>query len=260
MAASLSHRSLALAGTASLLAAGLLWRWRRHRCRRQPWDSFEALPDRSCVHTVKHELPAVLYGEAAHGALNMWVADMELACCGRIQREIEERARHGTFGYTLQPREAWEAAGRWLVQKQGWQAAPEPSSFVFSASVVTSFAMVLESLTSPGDRVVVMTPLYGPLHRLVHATGRELVAHTLWPDTAAGRKGRAGRLALELPRLEASLQGAALLLLCSPHNPTVQPPTQAPHGTARGTAHGTARRMVLLGAAWWSPLAHTPAF
>jgi hypothetical protein len=260
MAASLSHRSLALAGTASLLAAGLLWRWRRHRCRRQPWDSFEALPDRSCVHTVKHELPAVLYGEAAHGALNMWVADMELACCGRIQREIEERARHGTFGYTLQPREAWEAAGRWLVQKQGWQAAPEPSSFVFSASVVTSFAMVIESLTSPGDRVVVMTPLYGPLHRLVQATGRELVAHTLWPDTAAGREGRAGRLALELPRLEASLQGAALLLLCSPHNPTVQPPTQAPHGTARGTAHGTARRMVLLGAAWCclvvTPCAH----
>ena len=229
MAASLSHRSLALAGMASLLAAGLLWRWRRHRCRRQPWDSFEALPDRSCVHTVKHELPAVLYGEAAHGALNMWVADMELACCGRIQREIEERARHGTFGYTMQPREAWEAAGRWLVEKQGWQAAPEPSSFVFSASVVTSFAMVLESLTSPGDRVVVMTPLYGPLHRLVQATGRELVAHTLWPEKAAGREGRAGRLTLELPRLEASLQGAALLLLCSPHNPTVQPHPSTPH-------------------------------
>ena len=94
--------------------------------------------------------------------------------------------------------------------------------------------MVLEALTAPGDRVVVMTPLYGPLQRAVRATGRELVAHTLWPDTAAGhegrqgrpvlgRAGRAGRLALELPRLEASLQGAALLLLCSPHNPTVQP-------------------------------------
>lgn len=92
--------------------------------------------------------------------------------------------------------------------------------------------MVLEALTAPGDRVVVMTPLYGPLQRAVRATGRELVAHTLWPDTAAGherrqgrpvpgRAGRAGQLALELPRLEASLQGAALLLLCSPHNPTV---------------------------------------
>ena len=74
----------------------------------------------------------------------------------------------------------------------------------------------------------------------MRATGRELVAHTLWPDasySATGREGpvgppvlgvegrarRAGRLVLDLPRLEASLQGAALLLLCSPHNPTVRP-------------------------------------
>ena len=134
MAATASHRSLALAGAASLLAAGLLWRWRRRRCRRAPWD-FEALPDRSSVHTVKHELPAALYGEAADGALNMWVADMELACCGRIQAAIEERARHGTFGYTLQPREAWEAAGRWLVEKQGWQVRSTPPLSVFAPTL-----------------------------------------------------------------------------------------------------------------------------
>ena len=142
MAATASHRSLALAGAASLLAAGLLWRWRRRRCRRAPWD-FEALPDRSSVHTVKHELPAALYGEAADGALNMWVADMELACCGRIQRAIEERARHGTFGYTLQPREAWEAAGRWLVEKQGWQVLSTPPLNVSMLTPTLALALTL---------------------------------------------------------------------------------------------------------------------
>ena len=113
--------SLGVAGISSLLAAGLLLCWRRRRCC-ETWD-FEMLPDRSCVHTVKHELPTALYGETAIGVLNMWVADMELACCGRIQRAIMERARHNTFGYTLQPREAWEAAGRWLFEQQAWQVA-----------------------------------------------------------------------------------------------------------------------------------------
>lgn len=78
----------------------------------------------------------------------------------------------------------------------------------------------------PGDRVIIMTPLYGPLQRAVHATGRELVVHALRPEAAAGRdvrqgrQERQGRYALDLPRLEADLRGARLLLLCSPHNPT----------------------------------------
>jgi bifunctional pyridoxal-dependent enzyme with beta-cystathionase and maltose regulon repressor activities len=154
---------LAVTGSAALVAAAvLLWRWRRWR--KQCWVDFEALPDRSRVHSVKHELPTALFGEAADGALQMWVADMELPCCPRIQRALMERAAHPTFGYTIQPHEAWAEAGRWLVKQQGWPYAPDPSSFVFAASAVTGFCTVLESLTEPGDSVVVMTPLCASMH------------------------------------------------------------------------------------------------
>ena len=73
--AGMAASQLAVTGSAALLAAAvLLWRWRRWR--KQCWEDFEALPDRSRVHSVKHELPTALFGEAADGALQMWVADI----------------------------------------------------------------------------------------------------------------------------------------------------------------------------------------
>jgi cystathionine beta-lyase len=204
-------RELLLACCAGVaVLAGLAWRRRRRsRC-----FGFDAPVDRSCVHTVKHDLAAILYGEAAACALPMWVADMELPCCAHIQRAIAERARHPTFGYTVQPREIWESVGRWMVERQGWCRAPKPASFVFSASVVTSFCNVLEALTAAGDTVVVMTPLYAPLQHAVVGTGRRLVRHALRLSE------RSGRYEMDMAALEAQLDGAHCLLLCSPHNPS----------------------------------------
>tara|TARA_B110001452_G_scaffold266425_1_gene273267 strand:- start:908 stop:2257 length:1350 start_codon:yes stop_codon:yes gene_type:complete len=197
---------VATLGAALLLVH--LWR------RRRPRFAFDGPLDRSGVHTVKHELPVLMHGEAAVEALNMWVADMELPCCDRIRGAIMDRAQHPTFGYTIQPREIWSRVGRWMVERQGHPSAPDPSSFVFSASVVTSFWNVLEACTAPGDRVLLMTPLYAPLQQAVSSSGRVLVPHALQLSQERGR------YEIDLPRLEADLQGVSLLLLCSPHNPS----------------------------------------
>lgn len=187
-----------------------LWRQRRRR----PRFDFDRPLDRSHVHTVKHVLPVFMHGEAAAEALNMWVADMELPCCGRIRRAIMDRAQHPTFGYTIQPREIWSLVGKWMVERQGHPSAPDPDSFVFSASVVTSFWNVLEACTAPGDRVLLMTPLYAPLQEAVRSSGRVLVPHVLQLSQERGR------YEIDLKRLETDLQGVSLLLLCSPHNPS----------------------------------------
>ncbi|KAK3286363.1 hypothetical protein CYMTET_6080 [Cymbomonas tetramitiformis] len=163
------------------------------------------------------------------GALQMWVADMELPCFPEMQSAIESRAQHATFGYTIQPGVVWEGVRQWLAVRQGYGAAevPPAAAFVFSASVVTSFSCVLRGLTREGDGVLVMTPLYAPLQRTVIGTGRRLVDLRLG-DVGSSVKfglgdGFPGSINALTSQLAARLDedgGVRVMLLCSPHNPS----------------------------------------
>jgi cystathionine beta-lyase len=205
-------RETAVFGAAAGLAFGLLALARRRRR--------DMAVDRSAdsLYTVKYGRAPAVFGEEAvsAGALPLWVADMELACPAHVCEALARRCEHRTFGYTYQPELIWQRVRTWMVQRQGWTRPPPPEAFVFSASVVTSFANVLEALTEPGDGVLVMTPLYAPLQDAVRGTGRRLERLSLSP-------GASGHLELDVPsRLEPLLAAGRirLLLLCNPHNPT----------------------------------------
>lgn len=167
---------------------------------------------------MKYDLAAVIFGPRACDALQMWVADMDLRICPQIQHAIATRAAHATFGYTIQPEEMWGRVGRWLVERQGWIAAPPPGAFIYSANVVLSFANLLRALTSEGDSVVVMVPSYAPLQEAVRGSGRRLVLHPLQRAPV----GAACAYSLDLAALETTLDETrpAMLLLINPHNPS----------------------------------------
>lgn len=79
--------------------------------------------------------------------------------------------------------------------------------------VVTGLKLAIHALTSPGDGVIILTPVYGPFRMSVEATGRTLMACRLLRDEA-------GRYSMDLQSLEEAMrQGARLLMLCNPHNP-----------------------------------------
>lgn len=178
--------------------------------------------DRQGTHTVKH----ILSAKPEAGALQLWVADMELPICERIQAAIVKRAQHPTFGYTIQPTRIWEHAGAWLAQYQHWPHAPKPEAFVFSASVVSAFCNVLRALTSEGDGVVVMVPSYAPMQQVVQSCGRRLVLHAMrWAhhQRASREHSRYDHgYDMNLDVLAATLAATKpkVLLLLNPHNPS----------------------------------------
>ena len=138
----------------------------------------------------------------------------DFPCSSQIRDAIRERAEHATFGYTYQPGEIWTGVAAWLEQHHGWVEAP--SSFVFSASVVTSFANILRACTEPGDGVLVMTPLFRPLQDAVRGTGRRLVEyHLAW-------NGASKEYEFDLEAVVQQLRkgDCRALLLCNPHNPS----------------------------------------
>ncbi|CAE7700303.1 patB [Symbiodinium sp. CCMP2592] len=202
---------LLLGGSALL---GALWLRRRRQRLADPYG-FDTPVDRTKLHTVKHELPLEMYGEAAKEALNLWVADMELPCCEEIRETIVRRAAEKTFGYTLQPTAIWESAGRWLVEQQGWSYKPPPEHFAFSASVVTSAANIIRAMTNPGDQIALMVPLYAPLQNIVLACGRTLIRYHL-------QQNKSGQYDMDVKGSLSALldtKNIKILILCNPHNP-----------------------------------------
>lgn len=181
------------------------------RRRRQAYALDGSALDRRGHHTVKHVIGSSMSNQP--DALNLWVADMELPICEALHETIMQRARHPTFGYTIQPTIIWERAARWLVEKQGWAHAPSPSAFVFSASLVSSFCNVLRALTDPGDGVVVMVPSYAPMQEVVKGSGRRLILHSL------RRQGSSYDLALDALQALLDVEKPKVLLLINPHNP-----------------------------------------
>ena len=151
---------------------------------------------------------------------------MELPTSPHIVEALQRRAGHPTYGYTYQPEVMWAAVANWLRQYHGWSV--HPSQFVFAPSVVTSFSLALRALTQPGDRVLLMTPLYEPLQHAVTGLGRSLIRFPLREGAnLAGIKPAEEEtledereLQLDLEgRLEPLLPTTKLVLLCSPHNP-----------------------------------------
>jgi cystathionine beta-lyase len=181
------------------------------RRRRQTYSFDSSALDRRGYHTVKHVIGSCMSDRP--GALNLWVADMDLPICEALHEAILQRARHPTFGYTIQPTVIWERAAHWLVEKQGWAHTPQPSAFVFSASLVSSFCNVLRALTDPGDGVVVMVPSYAPMQDVVKGSGRRLLLHSL------RRQGCTYDMALDALQGLLDAEKPKVVLLINPHNP-----------------------------------------
>ena len=99
--------------------------------------------------------------------------------------EVQEAARkcceQGIFGYTFRSDDGKDAFRNWVKQRYRWEVKEEWLSS--SPGIVTSLAISVRAFTKSGDKVMIMTPVYPPLHAVVKDNGRELVCCPLIRDT-----------------------------------------------------------------------------
>lgn len=172
-------------------------------------QNFDELVQREGTNSYKYDLRKKIFGTA--DVYPLWVADTEFKAPGFILESLGKRLEHGVFGYTLTDKEYYLSIINWMQQKHQWQV--EKEWIKFSPGVVPSiFASVL-SLTNPGDKVVIQTPVYHPFYYAVNETGRTLVKNPL--------KLVGDRYYMDFDDLLAKIdEKTKLLILCSPHNPT----------------------------------------
>lgn len=142
--------------------------------------------------------------------LPMHVAEMDFEVAKPIRDKISEMALNSDLGYLgifpgIGPAFASFAKRRW-----GWEA--DPKGIKLATDVGVAAVEILKSVTQPGDRVLINSPVYAAFFGWIKE------AECVPFDAPLQLDGDTWRLDLSAIRA-AFDQGVKVFLLCSPHNP-----------------------------------------
>jgi len=170
---------------------------------------FDRIVSRAGTYAEKYEARERVFGSAE--VEPFWVADMDLPSPAFLVEALRTRMEHPLFGYTEQYAAVFDAI-RWWMNDQH-QARVERSWISLSPSVVTSISIAVQTMTKPGDTVIVLSPVYGPFFSCTKVNDRMIADCPLRVEH--------GRFEMDWDALVQLLSrpDATLLLLCNPHNP-----------------------------------------
>jgi len=146
--------------------------------------------------------------------LPLWVADMDFAVPEPVLRALEERVAHGIFGYGQPPDGLCEVIQGRLARLYGWRV--ETDEIFFLPGVVTGFNLACHAVGTPGDEVLVETPVYPPMLAAPGNSGRICKIVPLVEEEERYEHDFDG---FERAILDTDTGRTSLFLLCNPHNP-----------------------------------------
>lgn len=141
--------------------------------------------------------------------LAMWVADMDFRTPPFVMDALRRRLEHEVLGYTFACEEWYTSICSWLHRRHRWEVTRDMLTFV--PGIVRGQALALLCFTEPGDKVMVMTPVYHPFFLVTERLGRKPVYSPL--DL------RDGHYHIDFERFSQDIRGCRVLILCNPHNP-----------------------------------------
>lgn len=169
---------------------------------------FDRVIDRRQTGSVKWDFNQRIFG--CEDILPLWVADMDFQAPEAVIEALVKRAKHGIFGYSDGMDGYYEALITWLDERHGWKIQKDWVSF--SPGIVFALFQLVQSLTEPGDKVLLQSPVYPPFFQAIKNTGRELVNSQL--------SFIQDRYTMNFEDLEEKFsRGVKMMILCSPHNP-----------------------------------------
>ncbi len=153
--------------------------------------------------------------------LPMWIAEMDVQLAEPVAEALRAAVSTGDTGYAMAD-EYIAALDAYAGRNWDWSVRPERAAIV--PDVMAGVVEVLKLITSPGDVVVVNSPVYPPFYQFVSHMDRRVVEAPLTAEgrvdadtlTAAFRTATAA----DGPAGGSGSTRRAAYLLCSPHNPT----------------------------------------
>lgn len=155
---------------------------------------------------------ASLKWSGCENELPMWVADMDFAVAPEIVAALRQRLEHPVYGYCVLPDAWYRAIISWWQERHGFTL--QKDWLLFVAGIVPAISSIIRKLTTPGENILVLSPVYNAFFRTIEDNGRRALESPLRQDGSA--------YSIHYADLEAKLadQQTTLFLLSNPHNPT----------------------------------------
>ena len=147
----------------------------------------------------------------AEHELPMWVADMDFETAPENAEAIRKRAEHGVYGYTVLGEEWYEAYQGWWQERHNFTI--EKEWLLFCTGVIPAVSSIIRKMTTVGENIAVMTPVYNNFFNSILNNGRNVLESRLRYEN--------GVYSIDFDDLEEKLADpqTSMLLLCNPHNP-----------------------------------------
>ena len=144
----------------------------------------------------------------------LWVADMNFATCPKVTEEIIKRAEHPLFGYYNYSDEYYQSIINWR-KTGGYHQELEKKHIGYENGVHGFMSSAVETLTEPGDSILLHSPVYVGFKDDVEGLGRKSVYSPLVLDDDG-----VWRMDYEDMDRKIKDNGIKVAIFCSPHNPS----------------------------------------
>jgi len=169
---------------------------------------FDQIIDRQNTGSIKCDFNQRFFGR--EDILPLWVADMDFQAPEAVIKALVKRAQHGIYGYSDGMEGYNKAIIDWMQERHGWEI--QQDWITFSPGVVPALNELVRSLTKPGDKILIQSPVYPPFFQAIRNHGREVVNSELTLEN--------GRYTMDFADLEEKFSsGIKMMILCNPHNP-----------------------------------------
>lgn len=141
----------------------------------------------------------------------MWIADMDFRVAPEITDNLKKVAEQGAFGYQFLSDKYYESIVNWIKRRHDYEVVKEEITFV--PNVVAGLQFGIETISDPGDEIIIMTPVYGPFYKIVKNSGRVLVESPMNNDH--------GYYTMDFEDFEKRISDKTkAVIICNPHNPS----------------------------------------
>lgn len=140
----------------------------------------------------------------------LWIADMDFQAPKEIVEAVVKRAKHPAYGYVKVPEDYYFAVCNWFNEVHGWKFLK--SDVIYTTGVIPALSAVIKAVTSPGDSVLIFTPVYNHFYTSIANNGCNVLSCPLKRDENFTYH-------IDFDDFRAKIKDASAVLLCNPHNP-----------------------------------------